>query len=258
MTNSSRSNLPAGQLFSDVRALCQDRQGNLWLGTYGGGLVRLQPRTVRLLEAEAGLPREAATCLAQDPAGKLWLGFEHAGLFSGSMDHFERADLEVGVGEQNLISSLAVAPDSSLWVGTLGLGLYCCRGQRTIHYGLANGLRDLGFSRSPPKPTMWPGSRRDPEVSTESPMGGSPVMTWRQGFRARTLERCFPPGQGVFGLGPKAGGWYGATPTVSGGLTTAGYSPDARSVPCMRMMLGGYGSVRRPTAHSGPGPGANG
>ena len=48
--------LYGGELTSDVRAICQDRQGNLWLGTYGDGLVRLQPRTVRTLDASVGLP----------------------------------------------------------------------------------------------------------------------------------------------------------------------------------------------------------
>jgi len=52
-----------GGLTSDVRALCEDGEGNLWLGTYGGGLVRLQPRNVRVVDASTGLPNRPAVCL---------------------------------------------------------------------------------------------------------------------------------------------------------------------------------------------------
>ena len=137
--------LPAGQLFSDVRALCEDRQGNLWLGTFGGGIVRLQSRGVRLLDADSGLPPGPATCLAVDAKGRVWMGFEHGGLFSASAEHFERSGIEAALGNQNLISSLAAAPDGSLWVGTLGLGLYCLDGQRAVHYTTANGLSDMAI-----------------------------------------------------------------------------------------------------------------
>jgi len=136
-------NLPAGQLFSDVRALCEDWQGNLWLGTYGGGIVRLQPRGVRLLDPDSGLPPGPVACMAVGPKGRVWMGFEHAGLFTGSVERFERSPIELGIGRQNLISSLAFGPDASLWVGTWGLGLFCFSGDRTIRYDTANGLSDL-------------------------------------------------------------------------------------------------------------------
>ena len=52
-----------GGLTSDVRALCEDSEGNLWLGTDGGGLVRLQPRNVRVVDKSTGLLRTARRCV---------------------------------------------------------------------------------------------------------------------------------------------------------------------------------------------------
>jgi signal transduction histidine kinase/ligand-binding sensor domain-containing protein len=131
-----------GGLTSDVRALCEDREGNLWLGTYGGGLVRLQPRNVRVLDASVGLPSRAAVCLALNPQGRAWIGFDRGGLYVGTAERFDRFSGEAATDLQNLVSSIAVAPDAGLWVGTLGAGVYCVANQRTVHYGTADGLSD--------------------------------------------------------------------------------------------------------------------
>jgi len=131
-----------GGLTSDVRALCEDREGNLWLGTYGGGLVRLQPRNVRVLDASVGLPNRPAVCLGLTPQGRAWIGFDRGGLYLGTAERFDRFAGEAATDLQNLVSSIAIAPDASLWVGTPGDGVYCVANQRVVHYGTADGLSD--------------------------------------------------------------------------------------------------------------------
>ena len=134
--------LYGGELTSDIRAICQDRQGNLWLGTYGDGLVRLQPRTVRVLDSSAGLPSRSAVCLAFNPQGRAWIGFDRAGLYAGTAAGFESFPSEGLPNLQNLVSSLCVEPDSSVWVGTPGAGLYCITKQGNLHLTTADGLSD--------------------------------------------------------------------------------------------------------------------
>ena len=131
-----------GGLASDVRALCEDREGNLWLGTYGGGLVRLQPRNVRVLDASVGLPNRPTVCLALNPQGRAWIGFDRGGLYVGTAEKFDRFAGEAAVDLQNLVSSIALASDASLWVGTPGAGIYRVGNERAIHYGTADGLSD--------------------------------------------------------------------------------------------------------------------
>ena len=80
---------------SDVRALCEDREGNLWLGTYGGGLVRLQPCNVRMLDASAGLPTRPAISLALNHEGRLLVGFDRGGLYAGTAQRFDRLTDEI-------------------------------------------------------------------------------------------------------------------------------------------------------------------
>jgi ligand-binding sensor domain-containing protein/signal transduction histidine kinase len=131
-----------GGLTSDVRALCEDREGNLWLGTSDAGLVRLQPRNVRVLDASSGLANRPVTGLAFNADGRCWIGFERGGVYTGNGQNFERISGESGPELQDLVSSLCIAPNSNLWVGTPGEGLYCVTRQGTVHYTTANGLSD--------------------------------------------------------------------------------------------------------------------
>jgi len=150
----------SGGLTSDVRALCEDSEGNLWLGTYGGGLVRLQPRNVRVLDTATGLPNRPAVCLGFSPQGRAWFGFERDGIYTGNGDSFERLTGESGRNLQNLVSSLAVTPDGSAWVGTPGAGLYCVGNLGTVHYTTANGLADddLTTVAADAAGTVWAGT----------------------------------------------------------------------------------------------------
>ena len=152
--------LSNGGLTSDVRALCEDREGNLWLGTYGGGLVRLQSRNVRALDAAVGLPSQPTVCLALDRHGRALVGLERGGLYTGTADRFEGVTGAAVCTLQNLVSSIVVAPDESVWVGTPGAGLYCWENQRVVHYGTANGLADdFIFSLAvDPKNVVWVGT----------------------------------------------------------------------------------------------------
>lgn len=148
------------ELNSDVRAICEDHQGNLWLGTYSDGLVRLQRRSVRVLDASAGLPTRPAVCLAFNSQGRAWIGFDHGDLYEGAANRFEQVSDEIPPNLQNLVSSICVAPDSNVWIGTAGAGLYCVAGQRCLHLTTADGLsdNDILSLASDSDGTVWVGT----------------------------------------------------------------------------------------------------
>lgn len=131
-----------GELTSDVRAICEDRQGNLWLGTHNDGLVRLQPRNIRVLNTASGLPNRSAVCLAFNPQGHAWVGFDRAGLYEGSAGTFARIPNDVFPNLQNLVSTVCVTSNSTLWAGTPGAGLYCIENQKCMRLTTMNGLSD--------------------------------------------------------------------------------------------------------------------
>lgn len=134
--------LDNGELNSDVRAICEDRQGNLWLGTQSDGLVRLQLRSIHILDTSAGLPSRPAICLAFNPNGRAWVDFDHGGLYKSAADGFERFSDDALPSLQNLVSSICVAQNSNVWIGTVGAGLYCISGERCLHLTTADGFSE--------------------------------------------------------------------------------------------------------------------
>ena len=126
----------------DVRAICEDHEGNLWLGTSGGGLVQLRPQPVHIMRTGQGLPTSSPTALAMDAGGWVHVGFQRGGLFVGEGGRFERFGGAGGLEVQDFVSSLCVARDGVMWVGTLGGGLYGLRSGRGVRFTTANGLAD--------------------------------------------------------------------------------------------------------------------
>lgn len=112
-----------------------DRRGNLWMGSFGGGVTLLHQGELYHLGEENGLPDDMAMSFAEDDAGTLWIGASR-GIFRAEIDdlvavakgerarvdglNFARADgldqLEFPGGFGPLV---ARAPDGAIWMASL-------------------------------------------------------------------------------------------------------------------------------------------
>lgn len=109
-----RSNTP--QLTENsVFVLMVSRDGSLWIGTEGGGLVRYRQGKFREYGANAGLSDEFVRALFQDSHGTIWVGTDN-GLLRFHDGHLVRVD-----GRSNIpaVAVHAIAEDrqGGLWVG---------------------------------------------------------------------------------------------------------------------------------------------
>jgi ligand-binding sensor domain-containing protein/signal transduction histidine kinase len=59
---------------SNISALCVDRSGALWIGTFGAGLLQLTDRTFKELGTTEGLVGSEVTALEAGNEGSLWIG----------------------------------------------------------------------------------------------------------------------------------------------------------------------------------------
>ena len=113
------SNTPA---FGDdsVLSLYPAKNGALWIGTEGGGLVRLMNGAFTAFNVRQGLTDGFVRAIDEDRFGRLLVGTDH-GLFRLQGNRFIRID---GKGGLPLISVHAITEDHQerLWVG--GSGLY--------------------------------------------------------------------------------------------------------------------------------------
>src|SRR4029077_8921557 len=59
---------------------CEDRDGNLWIGFYEGGVGRYQGGRFSLVNPAGGWPAGVMTSLFLDQAGRLWITNNRAGI----------------------------------------------------------------------------------------------------------------------------------------------------------------------------------
>ena len=109
-----------------VLDLCEDREGNLWVGTGGGGLDVLRRRKVEMVKAPDDWRGRAVLSVAPSAQGGVWVGTEGAGLYR--VNNGEVAPFVETNGLLNFfIWSVLEDRRGELWAGTFGGGVYVHR-----------------------------------------------------------------------------------------------------------------------------------
>ena len=116
----------AGELLK-VRSLLVDREGNLWIGTIGTGLIRLRRAPLTAYGKDEGLSDSNFSSVFQDREGRIWLGGDLLYWFDGH--RFRRVP---GMGD---ILAIAQTRDGDLWFGGYG-GLYRLRSGVLSHFNV--------------------------------------------------------------------------------------------------------------------------
>lgn len=128
--------LPAGS----ITALFEDREGSLWIGTWGVGLCRwLGGARLESWSARDGLPHESVNAIARDSSGRIWVGTD-AGL--GSLRSGEAGKPLAALADAK-VRALQV-DHNTLWVGLFpgGIARVDLRTLQVRRFGAAQGLQD--------------------------------------------------------------------------------------------------------------------
>lgn len=100
-----------------VLSMTLDKNGNLWIGTWGGGLSLLDTEQYRLrnFTVQDGLPGNYILALKEDSAGNLWIGTNNGlSRFDGAtFTNFSKLN---GLSS-DFIFSIEIGPDRSIWLG---------------------------------------------------------------------------------------------------------------------------------------------
>lgn len=129
MTYAHRRDEPYGMTDLGVRDLLLDRSGWLWVGSFGGGLLRSFPGNAPILsrrldpQRDAPLERFSASSIAATADGGFWAGVDGFGLLrmDAGLRIRETVPLVQGVqpGFEGLfVHGVALAPDGALWGAT--------------------------------------------------------------------------------------------------------------------------------------------
>ncbi len=95
-----------------------DRNGDVWAGTWGGGVARYDGRRWRNYNMKAGLAGNIVYSIAEGSDGTMWFGTDHG------VSRFDGKEWHSYGRQQGLLSehvyALAVVPGDEVWAGTRG------------------------------------------------------------------------------------------------------------------------------------------
>ena len=111
-----------------IVALEVDAAGQVWAGTWGGGLSRFDGQRWQSYTTTEGLPGNHVFSLHLDPKGELWIGTNN-GLTRWQKGKFAMALTTADGLFANNIFAMASAADGSLWVGSYGGVAHLRRGK---------------------------------------------------------------------------------------------------------------------------------
>jgi len=99
-----------------IYSITGDRDGSLWLGTFGGGLLRFKDGTFSAVTSQTGLPDDFIWAIRQTRDGSLWVG-SNRGLTKIAGDRIVTYTTRDGLPD-NVVNALLEDRAGSLWVGT--------------------------------------------------------------------------------------------------------------------------------------------
>jgi signal transduction histidine kinase/ligand-binding sensor domain-containing protein len=121
-----------------VSAILEDRDGNLWIGTGGGGLNRFSNGRFTQFTTREGLSNDHVRCLLEDHEGNLWVGTAD-GLDCLSDGRFITYGRLEGLRDP-VVTAMAGTRDGSVWMGTNTAGLARLRDGRIEHFDFPAGF----------------------------------------------------------------------------------------------------------------------
>ena len=101
-----------------IIAIAVDKEGIVWVGTWGGGLGRYDGRKWKNYTTRDGLPGNHVSMLHFSKQGELWIGTNN-GLAQMKNGKFVKITTDDGLFA-NTVFSMAASPKGDIWVGSFG------------------------------------------------------------------------------------------------------------------------------------------
>ncbi|HEX8358313.1 MAG TPA: two-component regulator propeller domain-containing protein, partial [Segetibacter sp.] len=137
--------------FATVTSLYKSRGGDLWIGTWGGGLNLYNYRKRSVIHYENNpsdtnsIASNFSTCLLEDSEGNLWSGssegLDKLDKETNTFIHYRHFDKDKKSLSQNYVQSLFEDRAKNLWIGTTGgLNLFDRKTKTFVAFTEKNGL----------------------------------------------------------------------------------------------------------------------
>jgi ligand-binding sensor domain-containing protein/serine phosphatase RsbU (regulator of sigma subunit) len=124
---------------NNVRCLHQDKAGNLWFGTRGGGVCCYDGKFFTNFTEKEGLSNDMVLCIFEDKNGNIWFGTNGGGVCCYNGKTFTTYTENEGLSN-NYVWSIADDKDGNIWIGTQEKGICRFDGNSFTNFTVKEGL----------------------------------------------------------------------------------------------------------------------
>ena len=158
--NMKQLDVDQGLISSSVMSVIKDSNGNLWLGTYGGGVSRYNGENFTHFTKDEGLSNNIILSIIEDKKGNIWFGTEEGGVSMYNGDSITLFTEKEGLSSNN-VPTIMEDHDGNLWFGTEGGGITKYNGSSFIHFTEKEGLcnNNIRSIMEDSNNNLWFGSR---------------------------------------------------------------------------------------------------
>ena len=128
-----------GMASSYVLSITEDKSGNLWFGTDGGGVSRYDGTSFTHFTTKEGLSDNIVNSIMEDKSGNLWFGTWGGGVSRYDGNSFTHFTTKEGLSN-NYVLSITEDKSGNLWIGTDGGGVSRYDGTSFTHFTTKEGL----------------------------------------------------------------------------------------------------------------------
>jgi PAS domain S-box-containing protein len=120
-----------------VESLLKDDNGNLWIGTYGGGIAKKIGDSFEVLQLGEKVNSKIVTSLLNDREGNFWVG-TWMGIYKYDNNRYVTYNAEDGLPSNNILSIYYDNYGDQVLLGTLAGGLNIIRGGMVLSTNLSS------------------------------------------------------------------------------------------------------------------------
>ena len=115
-------NIEEGLPQTQIRKIIQDHNGNIWIGTFGGGVSKFDGKTFVTYSDKDGLANNVVRSILEDQQGNIWFATNGGGVSKFNGQYFINFTTKEGLAS-NFVWSILQDHKGQIWCGATGGGV---------------------------------------------------------------------------------------------------------------------------------------